>query len=318
MSTAEKIEKLITQFFKTKKSSAVMPVEKDKQILDNALTAFEKSKMNTPEESSPGVWRIIMKSSITKLAIAAVLVIAAIVPIIFLNKTTQPAYALEQTIEAMKSTRIVHILCRDWQGNNVEIWMKLNPETRLSDYMYLEYPLHGLTALTTPENSYQYFKKGRVFQISQKPLLQFDLRLENIFEDLAAKIAAEKDYHNSQMSIHKHVDPNTGKDLLVITAQSNETDIEILVDPETKLPMSMHIISTKILGNFIKDFDEIFFDQEPPAGLFDFVIPENVLVVDMDKTDKLEDDPNCGITVDNMSKQDAAELLAKIQQKYKN
>ena len=41
MKAAENIEKLIKAFFKTKKSSAVMPIEKDKQILNDALTAFE-------------------------------------------------------------------------------------------------------------------------------------------------------------------------------------------------------------------------------------------------------------------------------------
>ncbi|MHC4501114.1 MAG: hypothetical protein ACYS21_18600, partial [Planctomycetota bacterium] len=50
------------------------------------------------------LWRIIMNSKITKLAAAAIIVIAAI-SITFLDKLTSPVYAIEETFEAMRQVR---------------------------------------------------------------------------------------------------------------------------------------------------------------------------------------------------------------------
>jgi hypothetical protein len=108
MSTAEKIEKLVKEFFMTKKSSAATSAELDEKVLNDALAAYEKSKTNMPAVLRLSVWRIIMKSSITKLAIAAVLLIAAVLTITFLNKSAAPAYAFEQTMTAVDGMRYFH------------------------------------------------------------------------------------------------------------------------------------------------------------------------------------------------------------------
>ena len=51
-----------------------------------------------------------MQSKTTKLAAAAVIIIAALLSITFLDKSVTPAaYALEQTIEAYHAVRYIHI-----------------------------------------------------------------------------------------------------------------------------------------------------------------------------------------------------------------
>ena len=81
MKTAEKIEKLIKEFFKLKQSSVAISSQMDEKILDDALEAFEKSKMTQSADLQPSVWRIIMKSRITKFAVAAIIIIAVIIGI---------------------------------------------------------------------------------------------------------------------------------------------------------------------------------------------------------------------------------------------
>jgi len=130
MKAAENIEKLVKAFFKTKKSSAVMPIEKDKQILNDALTAFEKSKINTPAQLQPSVWRIIMKSRITKLTIAAALLIAAVVTITFIDKSASLAYAFEQTMTAVEGMRYFHFKQFVYQPDRClgkEAWVEYGP-----------------------------------------------------------------------------------------------------------------------------------------------------------------------------------------------
>ncbi len=56
------------------------------------------------------IWRIIMKSRITKLTTAAaVIILIAVISITFLEKSVAPAYGLDQTIEAYRGLRYIHV-----------------------------------------------------------------------------------------------------------------------------------------------------------------------------------------------------------------
>jgi len=83
--------------------------EMRQRILADVLKAHEQSQCKKTAELKPGIWRIIMKSSITKLAAAAVIIIVAALVITFLDKSVAPAYAIEQTIQASHSVRYLHI-----------------------------------------------------------------------------------------------------------------------------------------------------------------------------------------------------------------
>jgi len=56
-------------------------IKVDKAVLDDVIEAFESSKNNKSATYQPDIWRIIMKSRITKLAVAAVIMIAALLAI---------------------------------------------------------------------------------------------------------------------------------------------------------------------------------------------------------------------------------------------
>ncbi len=73
MSPAENIEKLI------KNVALDTNAKMDKSVLDDVLEAFENSKK--PAATEPNIWRTIMKSPITKLAAAAVIIVAVIIGI---------------------------------------------------------------------------------------------------------------------------------------------------------------------------------------------------------------------------------------------
>jgi outer membrane lipoprotein-sorting protein len=93
--------------------------EMRKQILDDALEAFAR-KETQPAFKKPNVWRIIMKSRITKFAAAAAIIaVAGIVSVQFLTGTK--AYA--QVIEVIKKARTVVFtqITQDNQGNGETI-----------------------------------------------------------------------------------------------------------------------------------------------------------------------------------------------------
>jgi hypothetical protein len=77
------------------------------RILRDVLKAHDKSKNVKSAVMEANVWRIIMKSQITKFAAAAAIFIVAGLLITFLG-TSKPVYALEQTIQASHSIRYIH------------------------------------------------------------------------------------------------------------------------------------------------------------------------------------------------------------------
>ncbi len=114
MEPVETIEKLIRKFFAAKKSRIAANTDFDKAVLDDALAAYEKSMVTKPISAQPNVWRIIMKSPITKLTAAACIIIAVTFGLnIVFNKTVSTAYALAQTIKANEDIRYLRFKCYD-------------------------------------------------------------------------------------------------------------------------------------------------------------------------------------------------------------
>ncbi len=70
MKPAKNIEKLI------KNIDIDTNAKMDKAVLDNVLKAFEHTKKEKSAKLEPNIWKIIMKSRITKLAAAAVIIVA--------------------------------------------------------------------------------------------------------------------------------------------------------------------------------------------------------------------------------------------------
>ena len=75
MKPAEKIKRLFI------KSNVSVSSQLDEGIIGDTLRAFEKSKKTTSAPTQPNIWRIIMRSKITKIATAAVIIMAMIIGI---------------------------------------------------------------------------------------------------------------------------------------------------------------------------------------------------------------------------------------------
>jgi tetratricopeptide (TPR) repeat protein len=99
MKSLKDIKKNITKF-------NINPREEMRsKVLDEALEIQRKRK----QQSIPGTytWRTIMKSRITKFAAAVVIIIGVLVGINMLNGT--PAWAIEQTVQALKNIQTIII-----------------------------------------------------------------------------------------------------------------------------------------------------------------------------------------------------------------
>jgi hypothetical protein len=122
MRTAEDIKRLIKNL--TDRTSAQM----DERVLKDVLFALEESE-KTPALTQPNIWRIIMRSPITKLAAAAVIIVGVILTVTIWDPTTSTAYALEQTIQANHSVRYLRI--KDFKKGKEEpkeFWLEFDEQ----------------------------------------------------------------------------------------------------------------------------------------------------------------------------------------------
>jgi len=107
MRHAEDIKKLIKNT-KIRTNSDV-----NKAVLNGLLNRLDKAESVHVDAKQPNIWRIIMKSSFTKLTAAAAIIVVVGLAITFLDKSNTAAYALEQTIQANHTVRFIHVRVSD-------------------------------------------------------------------------------------------------------------------------------------------------------------------------------------------------------------
>ncbi|MHC4087405.1 MAG: hypothetical protein ACYSU5_19695, partial [Planctomycetota bacterium] len=92
-----------------------------------------------------------MNSKITKLATVAVVILAIVVGVTLIDKSATPTYAIEQTIEAMRSISSVRAYISDG-----EVLFQINPETGQEECYRVDQ--EDVLTVATPEKTYYYYK----------------------------------------------------------------------------------------------------------------------------------------------------------------
>ena len=113
----------------------------DERILACAEAVLEKSTINQDAVllRRPSIWRIIMKSPVTKLAAAAVIIIVVGIFLYTTNNMVPAAYALQDTIKAYNSIASLHIKISDTVGLETrpdEVWLECDRYGNMSRVRY--------------------------------------------------------------------------------------------------------------------------------------------------------------------------------------
>jgi len=114
---------LLTDFFAKIETNMTERQERVVQAINRSGVSEQSDKLS--------IGRIIMKSPITKLAAAAVIVGAVMLSIHLWDKSTPSAYAFEQTVEAMQGKRSFHIQTYFQQRRKDEFWAEFDEEGKL-------------------------------------------------------------------------------------------------------------------------------------------------------------------------------------------
>ncbi|MBU1259660.1 MAG: hypothetical protein KKE31_02370 [Planctomycetes bacterium] len=308
MSTAERIEKLIKEFFKAKQSSTVVSPGMDKKVLGDALAAFEKSKTNTLADLQPSVWRIIMKSKITKLAAAAVIIIAVVLGVNIFNRSIPAASAtqiLQDAIKAVSDVWSVHMKARmrTLPGDNfsfigleldfvpIEMWKRTEPNGLLQwrvekpgrvllmdgkSTLMLIRPNHGV--IEEEPWPLGCFDSWQGLLLNVQDLLDSELQISK--NDPSRQVSRQEIEGKDKLILKVDVKTNTAKDDYLRNAFISESDhLKVYqFDTRTKLLEGFQVYVHSDGNNvLIFEVTDIEYNKEIDDSVFILDLPENMI-----------------------------------------
>lgn len=197
-----------------------------------------------------------MKSPIAKLTSVAAVLAMAVLSLTLWSRFGTPAYAIEQTFEALQNVQFLHIIGRDEAGQiNDERWIEIGQDGFQVRYRQENPTSHDFGVIEDGESTavYRHNKKAVIIYDRKDQQYQWVGELGKAFENLRneGNILQENGEYQGRRA-HKVWWPYMSA--------------ECYVDPETKLPMA---IGDTELGY-----------EEPPAGTFEITVPDGYAMLD--------------------------------------
>ena len=294
--------------------------KKDRQVLGEILRAHEDREHRPSQKPQPHIWRIIMNGNTRKLAAAAGVILTAALLITMSDWMTRPAWALAQTIEALKNIKAIYIAGRVHSPGRqidaeIEIWATSHSEDPAvsGDFRYREGDFHVCVAseqenltyvsdqYSTPNVTVVYIteglnRRGPIFP-SGDMLEEFKRVAENWREEYRA-------------------DPATGRSCVYVTfagpAINTARYWQVQIDLQTKLPVRAAVwFDEQRQGKPHYEYTNVQYNPQIPEGHFTFSIPAGAHVVDCRiLRRRVESMPGAGISVAGLSYEEACKKVA--------
>jgi hypothetical protein len=235
-----------------KKLNFTAGAELRERILQDTLQAHEKSRKTKSAASRPNLRRTIMKSPITKLAAAVVIISAIVLSINLWNKTVPAAYALEETIKANHSVRYIQIkdFAAGHENEPKEFWLEFNEDEQVKNVrMHMpawDAPNDGAKVIVWKENKATVWlkKKNALVTIRDKTVADQMLKLVEAFDP---RLVVERLYkQQAEGRVKIEIDePSDKTKPIVVTATGPVRRSVLSVDQTTKLVTAIKFYQLK-------------------------------------------------------------------------
>ena len=274
-------------------------VQHQKEIQDFQVQ-IKHSGINNPVLNN--IWRTIMKSPVTKLAAAAVIIAAVALSINLWDKSMPIAYALEQTIEANYSVRYLHIKGFDPSHKEPkEYWVECDESGKLKSARWhmpeWDAPEDGAKVVVWKENKIHLWFKGTTKKRSCLVTFKEENGADWLYNRAQAsnpKLAVERLYEQqAQGKVKIEVDQPADKSKpIVVTAtylpespQSGRREV-LFVDRGTKLVTAVEFYRLKDDKYKYQGLQEYYdYNQPIDPEMFDLdkEVPADVRRIDEDQ-----------------------------------
>ncbi len=258
--------------------------ELDKKVHDDISMA-----LGGPAHAKPDIWRIIMKSRISKLAAAVMILIAVAISVTILDKSVTPAYAIEQTIEANRGLWFIHLKCEpSTHGSVDEIWAQFDDNRQLTHLrMNFLDTADGPKDVVWHEGKAQVLlkAKNRIVVVREEEILA---NLKMSYESFDPKRIVEELYQaqgSENVQIEIQESSADGEPITITMTKKGSPNVRAVfkVDPETKLLQQEERYKLedgeyKFLGR------TRYLDYNNPADSEIFILKPPADVIRIDKT----------------------------------
>lgn len=268
--------------------------ELDKRVHDDITKALVEIEKTTRQLN---IRRIIMKSRITKLAAAAVIIIAVVLSITVWDKSIPTAYAIEQTIQASHTVRYLHL--KSFKPNEdepKEFWVEFYENGEVKNVrMHMpawDSPEDGAKVTVWKENKAQvWFKKKKSLVTIRDETVA--AHMLNFIEELDPKLIVERLYdgRQAQGKVEIEIDePSNKAEPIVVTATCLPGSLRagwrvvLFVDQATKLVTAIEFYKLKDgKYHYVELIEYYDYNQPIEAEMFSLDnddIPADVMRID--------------------------------------
>jgi hypothetical protein len=292
MKQVDKITRAISQF------EVQAPARLDERVRKHVYEAFADSIPVSAARARTRQGRPLVSSRVAQLAAAAVVVVILLLGLYAWDLLGTQAYAVEDTVRALRKIETAHAFCTDWNGRRLEMWMQPDPATGRNDFISLVEPERNSVAVSTPLVSYIHDTREKTVRFIRGQVITSSLNLAGIIESLTT----EADKKKESIVITRRTTDQYGE-VIAIHHVGSVYECEVWVDPKTKLLLRLENIRCSNPGEVLKSIDEIRYNEPVPEWLLHFQCPEDA-VIKPERWGDL-DDPNCGIDATGRSDEEA-------------
>lgn len=238
----------------------------------NRILQEQSSKLREVSKSNKQIqlWRIIMKSRITKFAAAAVIIIGIILSMTLLNKTVAPAFGMNDVLAAIAQAEWMHIT---WDYAKVdagsdlaereinERWISVNPKRSIT--IYKDGSINFMDYLNDAVKAQEYDAETKMLTVRYRPASR-DYPYATIVDMCLGGLSELEEKEGAKVEYAEGV--YGGNSVKIINVDNTDDSgvhlqLSIIADDQTYLPIcmtSLHEESGKsTTANAIFDYPEI-------------------------------------------------------------
>lgn len=282
--------------------------ELDSRILADASKALAQSRV--PEsDAGKRLWRDIMKNNWMKLSTAAAVIALAVISVGLFNRSAVPAYAIEQTLEANRLVRHVHVKIDPAGKGLAEAWAQFDEQGKPLQ-LRLEFPDTEdgpKTTIWRGDKAEVWLKAKKAHVIVNEPMALS--KLAQVFELFDPRLGFESAYRDqAEGKVKLEIQtPANAMEPLVLTAISlpdSEWKQVYKIDPASKRVLEFEKYRLidgqhQFLSRFAYSYDEEF-----APDLFVLNPPADVVLIDQTRQD-------IGVPREGLSDQELAVKVAR-------
>jgi hypothetical protein len=290
-------ENMIRNHLRAKQRVARTSPRFDEEVLHGTLDARQQiQKHSAPADAHTR--RPLMQREITSLAAAAVIIIAIVLGASIFHNEATPAYAVGQTVEALKKIETVYMKGEFYKQGPFECWMRFAGNPDRPTHVWLGRTGQNLCKICSPAGVFGLNKRtNRVhFASRDERGKSWIPKFGSVFKDAVQRAGTDET-----------VRIDAGEEVIAVRVTTPQREQEFLVDPQSKLPTHFATIRddnpTEMMQRTlaVRELVEIRYNEAPPAGIFDK--PADAVVVEQE-VDCLVD-PDSGMPADGLTQEQA-------------